>query len=63
MKLVPLRLRLERRPGSLPGQIEAALAEHGRPLRWAITAVEGVPGSPAQRLCIEAVVIAAAPRP
>jgi hypothetical protein len=58
MKLVPLELRLSRRPGSLRTQIESALASHGRPLRWAITAVEGQPGLQAQLLCIEAVVIA-----
>jgi len=55
VRLVPLLLQLERRPGALRPQILqalavhgrplrpqvlAALAAHGRPLRWAITAVE-----------------------
>jgi hypothetical protein len=57
VRLVPLLLRLERRPGALRPQILAELARHGRPLRWAITAVEadtaGVP-----HLQIEAVVLA-----
>ena len=52
MKLVPLQLRLARQPGPLLPQISAALAAHGQPLRWAITAVE------AGDLLIEAVVIA-----
>lgn len=55
MRLVPLELRLTRQPGSLPAQVEAALAVHGRPLRWAITAVAG------DRLQIEAVVIQESP--
>ena len=37
MRLVPLLLQLERRPGALRPQILQALAVHGRPLRWAIT--------------------------
>jgi len=37
---VPLLLDLERRPGPLRPQVLAALAAHGRPLRWAITAVD-----------------------
>jgi len=63
VKLVPLALRLERRPGPLLAQIHDALAAHGQPLRWAITAVEpavaaGVAGGGASCsiLCIEAVV-------
>jgi hypothetical protein len=38
-QLKPLTLRLVRRPGSLRAQVLEALAEHGQPLRWAITAV------------------------
>jgi len=54
VKLVPLQLRLERRPGPLLPQITAALATHGQPLRWAITAVD--PHGLAPVLLIEAVV-------
>ncbi len=52
--LQPLRLRIIRAPGPLLAQIEAALLRHGRPLRWAITAVE--PGERGQELLLEAVV-------
>jgi hypothetical protein len=45
-----LHLLLERPSGPLRPAIEAALAGHGRPLRWAITAAS------AQQLSIEAVV-------
>ena len=63
LELLPLQLRLERHPGALLPQIEAALAGHGRPLRWAITAVEpGTAGRPPV-LMIEAVVLAAAQTP
>jgi hypothetical protein len=55
VKLVPLELELQRRPGPLLAQIHAALAPHGRPLRWAITAVHGE-GTEA-RLQLEAVVL------
>jgi hypothetical protein len=55
-------LRVSRAAGPLLPQIEAALALHGQPLRWAITAVEppadptaGLAGS---LLTIEAVVLA-----
>ena len=65
MRLVPLLLQLERRPGPLRPQILAALAAHGRPLRWAITAAaadnpaEAPPdGTSVTRLQIEAVVLA-----
>jgi hypothetical protein len=65
VRLVPLLLQLERRPGPLRPQILAALAAHGRPLRWAITAAtaditsEAPPDSVAvTRLQIEAVVLA-----
>jgi hypothetical protein len=54
VKLQPLALRLTRRPGPLLAQIEAALRLHGRPLRWAITAVE--PGERGAELLLEAVV-------
>lgn len=40
MLLKPLLITLERGPGPLRPQVLAALAAHGRPLRWAITAVE-----------------------
>lgn len=55
MKLHPLTLDLERQPGPLRAQVEAALGAHGRPLRWAITAAS------AERLQVEAVVIAPEP--
>ena len=54
--LCPLELRLQRRPGLLLPQIEAALAAHGRPLRWAVTAVETHDDQ--TELLIEAVVLA-----
>ena len=60
--LQPVCLRVSRAAGPLLPQIEAALALHGQPLRWAITAVEppddpsaGLAGS---LLTIEAVVLA-----
>jgi hypothetical protein len=53
VRLVPLLLQLERQAGPLRPQVLAALAAHGRPLRWAITAVQ-----PPGRLQIEAVVLA-----
>jgi len=57
MRLVPLLLQLERRPGPLRSQILEALAVHGRPLRWAITAAE--PSAAGVTLLqIEAVVLA-----
>jgi len=62
-QLVPLLLRLERRPGALLPQIEAALAGHGRPLRWAITAVEPASSGLLPVLLIEAVVLTAAKVP
>jgi hypothetical protein len=48
--LKPLLITLERGPGPLRPQVLAALAAHGRPLRWAITAVE-----PERGLRIEAI--------
>jgi hypothetical protein len=51
-ELKPVLLQLERQPGPLLAQIQAALACHGEPLRWAITAVPQ-PG----QLQIEAVVL------
>ncbi len=56
--LQPVELELRREPGPLLAQIQAALAAHGRPLRWAITAVEPHPagGEAGSLLRIEAVV-------
>lgn len=55
LRLQPVELWLPREPGPLLARIRAALAEHGQPLRWAITGVEhnGV----GARLRIEAMVI------
>lgn len=59
LRLNPLELRLQRRPGPLLPQIEAALAAHGRVLRWAVTAVEPrIDQSEPVELLIEAVVLA-----
>ena len=55
-QLHPLLLQLERQSGPLLAQIEAALCCHGRPLRWAITAVKQRPGEP-PLLQIEAVLL------
>ena len=55
-QLRPLLLQLERQSGSLRGQIEAAVAAHGTPLRWAITAVKQRPDQP-PLLQIEAAVL------
>jgi len=55
--LKPLLLTLERAPGPLRPQVLAALEAHGRPLRWAITAVDSRPVGGAL-LQIEAVVLA-----
>lgn len=52
LALSPVLLQLQRQPGPLLPQIQAALAAHGQPLRWAITAVPE-PGA----LQIEAVVL------
>ena len=54
MRLEPLELRLLRQGGPLLAQVRQVLATHGRPLRWAITAVEPSPKGPI--LVIEAVV-------
>jgi hypothetical protein len=56
VQLLPLLLQLERQPGSLREQVEAAVGAHGTPLRWAITAVEHRPEQP-PLLQIEAVVL------
>jgi hypothetical protein len=58
LDLQPVELELRRQPGPLLAQIQAALAAHGRPLRWAITAVEPNPagGATGSLLRIEAVV-------
>ncbi|WP_087068748.1 hypothetical protein [Cyanobium sp. NIES-981] len=45
MRLQPRVLRLRRQPGALRPQVLAALEAEGRPLRWAITAVERGSGS------------------
>ncbi len=55
-ELRPLLLQLERQPGSLRSQIEAAVSAQGKPLRWAITAVQQRPDLP-PLLQIEAVVL------
>ncbi|MFM7675559.1 MAG: hypothetical protein ACKO5F_08215 [Synechococcus sp.] len=51
--LAPLQLQLRREPGPLLPQIDRALAAHGCPLRWAVTAVDPA----TQTLTLEAVVI------
>jgi hypothetical protein len=58
INLQPVELELRREPGPLLAQIQAALAAHGSPLRWAITAVEPNPagGAVGSLLRIEAVV-------
>ncbi len=55
--LEAVELELVRRSGPLLAQIQAALGARGRPLRWAITAVEpgGGGGPEGARLRIEAV--------
>jgi hypothetical protein len=55
VRLEPLELRLLRQGGPLLDQVRQALTSHGRPLRWAITAVEPSPEGPV--LVIEAVVV------
>ena len=55
MRLEPLELRLLRQGGPLLDQVRRALVAHGRPLRWAITAVEPSPDGPL--LVIEAVMV------
>ena len=55
MRLEALALRLVRQGGPLLDQVRQALVAHGRPLRWAITAVEPSPEGPV--LVIEAVVV------
>ena len=62
LELQPLLLQLERGPGALTPQILGAIAAHGRPLRWAITAAEPLPHGGA-RLQIEAVILSAEGRP
>jgi hypothetical protein len=51
LQLRPVQLQLLPAPGPLRSRVQAALAVHGRPLRWAITAA-GPEG-----LAIEAVVV------
>jgi hypothetical protein len=55
ISLTPVLLQLERAPGELRPQIEAALRRHGQPLRWSITAVQPRLQQPAL-LQIEAIV-------
>ncbi|MBM5788339.1 MAG: hypothetical protein FJ071_00870 [Cyanobacteria bacterium M_DeepCast_200m_mx_001] len=62
LELQPLLLQLERGPGPLTPQVLAALAAHGRPLRWAITAAERRPQGGA-RLQIEAVILRSGGQP
>ena len=56
VQLLPVLLQLQRQPGSLREQLEAAVGAHGTPLRWAITAVDHRPVQPPM-LQIEAVVL------
>ncbi|MCP9778646.1 hypothetical protein KBY75_03030 [Cyanobium sp. T1G-Tous] len=58
LRLQPVTLQFRRTPGPLLAQIEAALAPHGQPLRWAITAVEPGLGGSCPLLTLEAVVLA-----
>ena len=55
MRLELLELQLRRQSGALVPQIQAALAPHGEPLRWAITAVQHDPAGAI--LQIEAVMV------
>jgi hypothetical protein len=63
LRLRPLVLRLRRQPGALRPQVLAALKAHGRPLRWAITAVDRAAGEGClgATLTVEAVVWAPDP--
>ncbi|WP_254938764.1 hypothetical protein [Cyanobium sp. Morenito 9A2] len=56
MRLKPLELWVELGPGPLRSQVLAALAPHGEPLRWALTAVESR-GDGGRRVRLEAVVL------
>lgn len=56
LQLCSVSLELHLAPGPLLGPIQAALACHGEPLRWAITACR-TSASGERQLCIEAVVI------
>ena len=56
LKLRSVSLELHLAPGPLLGSIQAALASHGEPLRWAITACR-TSASGERQLNIEAVVI------
>ncbi|MEI6502258.1 MAG: hypothetical protein WCP21_14675 [Armatimonadota bacterium] len=65
MRLEPLHLWFELGPGPLRSQVLAALARHGDPLRWAITAVEtleatgaaATDGPKGRRVRVEAVLL------
>ena len=56
LKLRSVSLELPVAPGPLLGPIQAALASHGEPLRWAITGCR-MSASGERQLRIEAVVI------
>lgn len=51
LQLRPVQLQLPPAPGPLLPRVQQALAAHGRPLRWAITAAD------AQGLAVEAIVL------
>ncbi|MCP9771316.1 hypothetical protein KBY66_01525 [Synechococcus sp. Tobar12-5m-g] len=65
MRLEALEFWLEAGPGPLLPEVLAALAAHGEPLRWAITAAESIGDGAAEsgggagrsRLRLEAVVL------
>jgi len=57
-----LVLQLEAQAGALRPQITSALAVHGQPLRWAITAVTRSP-SGGRLLQVEAVLLSADAQP
>lgn len=62
LQLKPLILQLTPTTGALRPQIEALLASHGRPLRWAITqAAASADGR--RSLQIEAVVLSSSAAP
>ena len=56
LQLRSLSLQLQLAPGPLLAPIQAALAHHGHPLRWAVTACH-TSATGERQLCIEAVVI------
>ncbi len=56
MRLEPFQLWFDATPGPLRPQVLAALAGHGQPLRWAITAALPAPQA-GRRLRIEAILL------